>query len=192
MHRAHFSNFSLRRDKREIQPAFSRRFFTFLPPRIDHKFRYRRSGESLLPLLAQLHHTMVARAGGVPYPSHTRSLSRYLAPAGHDFSLNPPRPREKDSRSERDLVDDLRTIKPRELRVNAPLESGTDAPRRTPSRSSAARLARARERNGGAHVYRMRRDSIVASMRERGRHRGVGGCRMSCALLSGRHTIRIH
>lgn len=41
--------------------------------------------------------------------------------------------------------------------------------------------------------YRMRRDSIVATaLHGREDAIGVGGCRMSCALLSGRHTIRIH
>lgn len=36
-------------------------------------------------------------------------------------------------------------------------------------------------------------DSIVATgLHGREDAMGVGGCRMSCALLSGRHTIRIH
>lgn len=121
----------------------------------------------------------------------TRSLSLYFARRTYDFSLNPPRCA-RNFRSERDLVGDLRTIESANsvlTRLSKAMLMHRDEPRHVRGRRRREPSRREMEVHIGCDeialwhcgLHERREDAI-----------GVGGCWMSCALLSGRHSIRIH
>lgn len=147
------------------------------------------SCESLLPLyrpLIALRHVAWASLYFL-----TRLLSLYFARRTYDFSLNPPRCA-RNFRSERDLVGDLRTTESANsvlTRLSKAMLMHRDEPRHVRGRRRREPSRREMEVHIGCDeialwhcgLHERREDAI-----------GVGGCWMSCALLSGRHSIRIH